>query len=344
MNEHFDSAPPSNKTGSMQGFDEEFTDIVDYILRITYRIWEGKQVGLCRRYYSEDCPVYTLAGYSAGAESVMQNTTRTLAGFPDRTLHADNIIWGGDDQQGFHTSHLISTNMTNLGPSEFGAPSGKHAQIHVIAHCVVKNNRIVEEWLVRDNYSLCQQFGFDPLSFAKAQAQKPLDDQAVYRDWLRDEFERVQQRPTLKDWEGDFTTLGSMLASRVNAIWNERLIGDCRQLYADHARVHASARPDYDGIESIQRFYLELLGTLPDARLSIDYLCEHSMQAGDHVAVRWTLAGHHTGNALWGEASGAPVLILGESHYRVERGKVVEEWLVFDELAVLTQVERARLA
>ena len=52
----------------MPGFDPEFTDIVDYILRITYRIWEGKQVGLCRDFYSADCPVYTLAGYIEGAE------------------------------------------------------------------------------------------------------------------------------------------------------------------------------------------------------------------------------------------------------------------------------------
>ncbi len=52
----------------MQGFDPEFKDIVDYILRITYRIWEGKQAGLCRDYYSEDCPVYTLAGYAEGAD------------------------------------------------------------------------------------------------------------------------------------------------------------------------------------------------------------------------------------------------------------------------------------
>lgn len=344
MNDHFDSAPPSGKTGSMKGFDEEFTDIVDYILRITYRIWEGKQVGLCRRYYSEACPVYTLAGYTEGAESVTQNTARTLSGFPDRTLHADNIVWGGDDQKGFHTSHLICTNMTNLGPSEFGEASGKHAQIQVIAHCVVAENRIVEEWLVRDNYSLCVQLGFDPLSFAKIQAQKPLDEQPVFRDWLRDEFERVQQRPTVEDWNGDYSTLGKGLAGKLNAVWNERLLGDCHQLYAEQARVHASARPDYDGVESIQRFYLELLGALPNARLSIDYVCENSMQAGDHVAVRWTLAGHHTGNALWGEPSGAAALILGESQYRLENGKVVEEWLVFDELAVLTQIERARQA
>ena len=43
----------AGRGGALRGFDDEFTDIVDYILRITQRIWEGKQVGLCRDYYAE---------------------------------------------------------------------------------------------------------------------------------------------------------------------------------------------------------------------------------------------------------------------------------------------------
>lgn len=53
----YDNAPGTHEIGPMKGFDPEFTDVVDYILRITERIWEGKQVGLCRDYYSSDCPI-----------------------------------------------------------------------------------------------------------------------------------------------------------------------------------------------------------------------------------------------------------------------------------------------
>ena len=55
MTSHFDSAPDAARFGSLRGFNSEFTDIVDYILRITHRIWESKQAGLCRDYYSDDC-------------------------------------------------------------------------------------------------------------------------------------------------------------------------------------------------------------------------------------------------------------------------------------------------
>ncbi|MBN8431320.1 ester cyclase [Microbulbifer salipaludis] len=346
MKDYFDNAPAKGPEGNMRGFDAEFTDIVDYILRITYRIWEGKQVGLCHDYYSEDCPVYTLGGYVEGAEVVMQNTLKTLSGYPDRTLHADNIIWGGDDVTGYHSSHLICTNMTNLGPNEFGPATGKRVQIQVIAHCVCKDNKIVEEWLVRDNYSLAEQLGYEPLEVATQLAQKPLDPASTFAKWLTSEHQRVSASGRERTAYPSVTEdRAGFIATALHNIWNARMLGDCNLVYAENARLHASARDDLEGVTSISRFYMEILGAMPDAKISADYSCVNSMNDADpHVAVRWVIAGHHTGNGRWGEATGAPLLILGESHYRFEGGKVVEEWLVFDELAVLTQVQRARLA
>ncbi|MEM1188408.1 MAG: ester cyclase [Pseudomonadota bacterium] len=337
---HYDSAPPQGDSGNLPGFDAEFRDIVDYILRITYRIWEGKQVGLCRDYYSEDCPVYTLAGYSEGAEVVTANTLRTLAAFPDRSLHADNIIWGGDAESGFHSSHLITTHMTNHGPSEFGPATGREASIQVIAHCVCRDNRIVEEWLVRDNLSLARQLGVDIDAWlAERVRETPAPE---FRDWLDSEWKRVSQvSRTRQPYPADDNE--AFVAAALNNIWNANLVGDCNVIYDPSAVIHASARYDLQGIGSIAGFYMSILGSVPDARLSVDYLCSQSMRDNSaYVAARWTLAGTHTGGSLWGPPTGAPILILGESHYRFKNGKVVEEWLVFDELAVLTQVARAR--
>ena len=329
----------------MKGFDPEFTDIVDYILRITERIWEGKQVGLCRDYYSSDCPIYTLAGYAEGAEVVTQNTIKTLDGFPDRTLHADNIVWGGNDLIGYHSSHLISTHMTNLGPSEFGPATGREATIAVIAHCVCKDNRIIEEWLVRDNYSLAQQLGVNPQEWAQQQATTPLDPHSTFAQWLSSETARVcalprQRQPYPADPASDPE---ATIAAALNNIWNARLEGASHLLYAENAVMHASARADAEGIEAIARVYLDILSGIPDARISVDYLCSNSMlDDARYVAARWSVAGTHTGGTLWGEPTQAPLLILGESQYKILDGKVIEEWLVFDELAVLTQVYRAR--
>lgn len=331
----------------MAGFDAEFTDIVDYILRITYRIWEGKQVGLCYDYYADDCPVYTLAGLSVGAEAVVQNTLRTLAAFPDRTLHADNVIWGGNAVDGFHSSHLISTQMTNLGTSEFGAATGKRAEFAVIAHCVVKANKVVEEWLVRDTYTQVQQLGFDPEQVARQQAEQPLAADSAFAQWREQEIDRVAAVTRRREsFSGDAKAdPEGFIRCALQNIWNARMLGDVFLLYAEDAVFHGPAGRKFTGPEEICSYYMSILGSLPDARLSVDYVC--AIPYGDKgvdIAARWTLAGAHTGATLYGEPTGARLLIIGESQYRVEHNRVIEEHTVFDELAVLNQVCRARLA
>ncbi len=327
----------------MQGFDAEFTDIVDYILRITYRIWEGKQPELCYDYYSADCPVYTLAGYTEGADAVTENTRRTLQSFPDRQLFAENIIWGGDDQRGYHSSHLIRTTMTNTGASEFGPATGRAVEIFVIAHCVCRENRIVEEWLVRDNLSLVRQLGLDTQAHVKALASQPLESGSRYSDWLDSEKQRVSSGISMRDTTETLKADEQGILAALGKLWNQRALETIDTLYASDACLHASARPDFSGRAAIHDFYQSLFANLEQPRVSFDYLCSDSMNDADpHVAVRWTLCGTHSGDSLWGPATGEQLLILGESHYRLQAGQVVEEWLVFDELAVLVQCERAR--
>ncbi|MEM7019746.1 MAG: ester cyclase [Pseudomonadota bacterium] len=347
LKHHYDSAPPAeSQQSTMQGFDSEFADLVDYILRITYRIWEGKQIGLIYDYYSEDCPVYTLAGLSRGAETVVQNTLNTLAAFPDRTLHAENVIWSGDDQDEYFSSHRIRTHMTNLGPSEFGPATGKHAVIQVIAHCVVKNNQVIREWLVRDNYSLAVQLGFEPHEVAKNWAQTPLNSE--FETWRQQEIERISQQITTarQPFTGNAEeSPEAFIHATLQNIWNARMVGDVCYAYAENATLNASGERSLNGHQEIIRFYMQFLGTLSNLRVAVDHVC--CQPCGDHgvdIAVRWTLAGQHTGLSLYGPPTGAPILILGESHYRIVDGVIEEEWTIFDELSVLTQIYRARAA
>ncbi len=351
LQHHYDSAPPTPlnadaQTPAMRGFDAEFQDLVDYILRITYRIWEGKQVGLCYDYYSADCPVYTLSGVTIGAGEVTQNTLATLASFPDRSLNAVNIICGGNDIDGFHSSHLISSHMTNLGDSDWGRATGRQATILVIAHCIVKDNRVIEEWLVRDNYSLADQLGHDPHEVAKVWATKPVSRRL--NDWRSGELTRLREQVVF-----DRVVAGadaeSLVRGSLQNIWNARMVGDVYQCYAADAHLQGVSGRDLYGHNAIARFYTDILGTLSDLRFSVDYTCQKdrlsaTQAAGVDLAARWSLSGVHTGNALYGPATGATIFILGESHYHIVDGLIVEEWNIFDELSVLAEVYRARQA
>ena len=348
---HHDSAPPSltqshAETPAVQGFDAEFTDLVDYILRITRRIWEGKQVGLCLDYYTADCPVYTLSGVTIGAAEVTQNTLATLASFPDRSLNAMNIICGGDAIDGFHSSHLISSHMTNLGDSDWGPATGREATILVVAHCILKNNQIVEEWLVRDNYSLAQQLGHDPHLVAQAWANKPISSRLA--NWRNAELERLREQVVFNRVAAG-TDAESIIRGNLQNIWNAKMVGDVYQCYAVDACLHGVSGRQLRGQDAIARFYTDILGTLSDLRFSLDYSCQQPSESADQcagveLAARWTLSGVHTGSALYGPPTGTTLFILGESHYHIVEGLIVEEWNVFDELSVLAEVYRARNA
>ena len=328
----------------MVGFDPQFNDLCDYILKITYWIWEGKQPELCADYYSQDCPVYTLSGITIGAEEVIENTAKTQAAFPDRTLDAANIIWGGNAEEGFHSSHLIDTQMTAMGESEFGSASGRSARGFVIAHCICKDNRIIEEWLVRDNYLLAIQFGKNPLELVNTFAATP--EPARLQQWRTSELTRLNQNPAGNVvLSSELSPATNAFLSLLHSVWKQPSASLINELYAADAIMNVPKGETLSDATAILSFYDELHEALSGITVMFDYACNNSYNTdGDYLAVRWTLSGQHTGGTLFGEPVNQPLLIIGESHYRFNNGKIVEEWCMYDLLGVLVQVERLRNA
>lgn len=315
--------PAPGRRQSLVGFDDDYVDIVDYIVRCTHRIWEQRKIALIRSHYSHDCVIHTLGGDVHGADAVVDNTIKTLSAFPDRTLYADNVIWGGDDRAGFYTSHRITSHMTNLGTSEFGAPTGKRATVTTIADCVVRGNRIVEEWLVRDNFSLVLQLGLDPHQIARTRA------------------ESAPPAPATLPPSPGVTSTESWATTRWLTLWNDREFSSVREIYAPTAIVRAPSNRDLFGHGEIIGWFIHVLGALPNAVMTVDHVCEIPfVDAGRDIALRWSLTGTHAGHGLHLPPTNAAVRILGVTHWRVIDDVVTEEWTVFDELAVLTQLYR----
>lgn len=48
----------TEKKQELPGFDAEYLDIVDYILKITHRIWEEKGIGVIYDTYANNCLVH----------------------------------------------------------------------------------------------------------------------------------------------------------------------------------------------------------------------------------------------------------------------------------------------
>ena len=166
------------KTPTKRGRYGAGSELVDYILGITFEIWEERGVELIHQYYAPDCVVHGLDAVQQGAQAMVESTRTYLNPFLDRLLLADEVIWSNDLEHGFYSSHRIQSPMTNLGASAFGPATGKPVRVTAIADCVVKNGRITQEWLVRDGLALVRQLGFDALPAAWRIAESRVPDLA----------------------------------------------------------------------------------------------------------------------------------------------------------------------
>ena len=91
-------APQGARRQDIPGFGDEYSDIVDYILRCTHRIWEQKDVGLIATHYAPDIVVHMMTGPVPGMDGVIAGTSRTLSAFPDRTLTGEAVIWSDEGE------------------------------------------------------------------------------------------------------------------------------------------------------------------------------------------------------------------------------------------------------
>jgi SnoaL-like polyketide cyclase len=321
----------------LPGYEPVYRDFVDYIIRCTHRIWEQKNVGLCRSHYSADCAIHTLAGPVTGVEAVVQNTITTLGATPDRLLIGEDVIWSDDGGGDLYSSHRIVSRSTHMGDDPLlGGATMVSNGVMTIADCLCRENRIVEEWLVRDNLRGVLQVGGDPWAIARAQAASDNTGDQTRHDWRTDALARTRE-------EADVTIPyghpAAGPAAMLAAAFRDDRYGDAASALSPAAEIRWPTNRHGYG----RGFWVGCLTQIRASLHDVAYRLEHSaarpLPGGDTaVALRWSLGGAHRGHGLWGAASGRDVLVMAVSHYKVRSGLIVEDVTVFDELAVLRQI------
>ena len=334
-------APGQRRRMDLPGFGDEFVDFPHYIVRITERIWHDREVDLCLQWYADDCLIHTLVGPVVGAEAVVANTWATLAAFPDRRLDADNVIWSDEGDGSFLSSHLITSKMSNLGDSDFGQATGKRVLVRTIADCLCRENRVVEEWLVRDNLALVQQLGFDAGEIASRQARTDRDAGLSLDQVLAPYWASAREGGSV----AAETAASHLAVEFLRRCWFGVSVADIRPLSDFRLNAWYPGGEFLYGPDETDRWRTSLRQALPDAVLRIEHIAEipYLGEARD-IAIRWSLAGHHTGSGRYGPPTNAPVLIMAVSHFRVIGNRIREEVTIWDDLAVMRQIAGARLA
>jgi len=326
----------TDKKQKLEGFDDDYNDFVDYIMKITHRIWEEKGIGVIYDTYHNNVTMHFGAHNAVGIQGVIKGTLETLHAFPDRKLIGQNVVWSKFGENGYLSSHRIISTATNLNDSGFGPATGKKVNFRTTVDCAAENNRIFEEWLVRDNLWIVKQLGYSPVEVAKKMAKNAnLDFDTKFG---KDENMKGQFFP--EKYSAKDGSVGELVREMFNHIYECRLFNEVSYYYQDNAVNHFICDQDLVGHNKIQGMLVSLFASFPNASFLIDRItCNQRPEKDGHdVAVRWRISGVHEGLGMFGEPLGNPVEILGINHLKVVDNKVEEEWMTFDGLDVLRQV------
>jgi predicted ester cyclase len=330
---------------SMRGFDPVYTDIVDYIVRCTHRIWDERDIGLIYSHYTHNAVLYSTLGALYSREEVIHDTIARLVSFPERRGQATQVIWGGNDVDGFYTSHLVTGVGRHTQHGVYGPPTGRSFTSRTVADCMVLNNRIYREWLATDAIAVIRQLGLDPHPIAEKMAQSLFAKGQTPQD-LGENRRMIGQYPPEQqaDLSIAHTETEAMLLQWLHSIFNGRMLGTIQQVYAARVQYHGTSMRELWGRAAVMQHTLKLIGTLPDASFVPQHICSvQSEEGGEKLAVRWVMEGHHLGYGLLGDPTGHRVFVLGFSHFHIVDRQIVEEWTIFDELAMLAQLKLGAL-
>ncbi len=333
----------------MEGFDPCYSDIVDYIIRCTHKIWDERDVGLIYTHYTHNIVLYLPTTTIYNREDVVRDTIQRLVSLPERRGMATHVVWNGDDKDGFYTSHLVTGSGRYTQNGHYGPANGRPFVSRTIADCMIHRNKIYREWVVSDQMAVVQQLGLDPHPYAEKIASARLSQGFKTLDIGEVGLMLGQYQPSSEaDLSISNNDIERETLSWLHDVFNRKMFGRIRDVYAPTAMFHGPLMKELYGTTSVMHQTLGLVGTMPDAVYMPQHICSTPCnEGGVKVAVRWVMEGHHLGFGIL-ESLGAPtgkhLKLMGMSHYHYKDGKIVDEWTVYDELSLLVQIKLAQLA
>ncbi len=328
---------------SMRGFEDTYRNIIDYIVRITYRIWEDRDVEYIADTYADDSMVYDDYGLQLGSEKIIADTHHTTGAFSDIQLIADEIVWAGDDEIGYHTSHRTLIRGTNDGESKYGPATNRSIDVLVIANCVALDNEIFLEHVLYNNSSMLQQLGLTlgdsvPTLAAAPPPGWPRND-ATW-DGLRRAASPAQPLSIAEPVEG--FDVDRFARKTIDRLWNSRDFDALASAYAKRFRFEGPTDRTFSGRQAYQALLGSLFEAFPDLEVQVDEVYWMGNDDDGYLtSERWSAEGTHTGPGCYGDATGKAVQLWGITQHHIIDGKIVSEWMLFNELDLMMQLARA---
>jgi len=317
----------------MKGFDKKYKNFPDYILKITKQIWEGKDVESIGEFYTDNIPVRSPFGITYGNKPVIEATYNTLNEFPNRQLLGEDVIWNGNDDIGYHSSHRILSKGTHLGNGFYGKPTGKDIYYRVIADCACKNNQVYDEWIVRDQGAMVRQIGHTPEQFAQIMIDKEGGIDNAKKLFDKSQIKKSDYQPE----KVKLNSAGEKYSKILNSVFKQ---GYDFSDYNRASNIYWPGNKLGHGREDIAKLWNSLKNIFTEIKFSVEHIGYiEEPNKNPRVSIRWFLEGMHTKNSDdYGKETNSKLFIMGINHVELNEDGVIREWVLFDEVAIWKQI------
>ena len=317
----------------MKGFDKKYKNFPDYILKITKQIWEGKDVDSIGEFYTDNIPVRSPFGITYGNKPVIEATYNTLKEFPNRQLFGEDVIWNGNDDKGYHSSHRILSKGTHLGDGFYGKPTGKDIYYRVIADCACKDNQVYDEWIVRDQGAMVRQIGYTPKEFAQIMIDKEGGLEKAKKLFDKNDIKPSDYYPINVEKSSPGENYSKILSKVFEGGYDFKDYNRASNIYWPGNKLG-------HGREDISKFWNSLKDIFTDIKFTIEhvgYLDESNKNP--RASIRWFLEGVHSNDSEdYGKKTNSKLFIMGINHVELNQDGVIREWVLFDEVAIWKQI------
>ncbi len=317
----------------MKGFNKKYKNFPDYILKITKQIWEGKDVESIGEFYTKNIPVRSPFGITYGNKPVIEATYNTLKEFPNRQLMGEDVIWNGNDNNGYHSSHRILSKGTHLGDGFYGKPTGKDIYYRVIADCACKNNQVYDEWIVRDQGAMVRQIGYTPKEFAQIMIDNEGGLEKANKLFDKNDIKQSNYQPE----KIKINSAGERYSKILSKVFSE---GYSFQDYNRASTIYWPGNKIGHGREDVAKLWNSIKEILTDTKFTIEhvgYLDEPNKNP--RASIRWFLEGIHSKDSEdYGKKTNSKLFFMGINHVELNQDGVIREWVLFDEVAIWKQI------
>jgi predicted ester cyclase len=128
--------------------------------------------------------------------------------------------------------------------------------------------------------------------------------------------------------------LSNLLRRIIDRAFNQGDLGILDDLVAAGSVTHAGRWGIPANRSGLKLFVVAFRAGFPDLHCTV----EDEIREGDRLAAHWIMCGTHYGPYLGNPPTGRRITVQGMLYARIEKGQIVENWLLVDQMGLLQQL------